>query len=209
MLPGEHFFSRWSQGVIAAPALALLLYPSSADPATVLHPVKNRVQGRDPDLQLAARATLQQLADLVPVTRLSLEDGEDQELEASPFELGIEDGWPLFLVGARWSARDEIRRRARRPMRDTTWRDTSCHVVLDETPVLSSAAWQPVCHLQPAPAEQSVPARTSSPSRRPPPGSRGHDSSCPATASANQAPRPVAPRSALARGAPPVPEQGS
>jgi hypothetical protein len=58
----------------------------------VLHPVENRVQGRDPNLQLVAGAALQLLADLVPVAWLSFEDGEDQKLEASTFELGIEDG---------------------------------------------------------------------------------------------------------------------
>ncbi len=94
MLLGEDFFPRRGQGVVTAPALSLLLDPPPPDPATILHAVEDRVQGRDPELQLAARATLQQLADLVPVTGLSLENGEDQELEASPFEFGTEDGRP-------------------------------------------------------------------------------------------------------------------
>lgn len=78
MLAGKYFFSRWGQGVVAARALAFLLYPPSPDPATVLHAIENRVQGRDPELQLVARATLQFLADLVPVAWLTFKGGQDQ-----------------------------------------------------------------------------------------------------------------------------------
>ena len=60
------------------------------------------------------------------ITWLSFEYGEYQELEASPFELGVKDAGLVLLVGARRSIRDAATAGCGSRPR-YAWHDTSCH----------------------------------------------------------------------------------
>src|SRR5687768_6030952 len=89
-LGSEHPPSLCGEAVEAAPALARFLDPGAANPAALLEPVEERVEGGDVELQRAARARLDQLADLVAVPRASVGQRQDQELRAPFLELAVE-----------------------------------------------------------------------------------------------------------------------
>src|SRR5258705_13651177 len=79
-----------SEAIEAAPALAGLLDPLAHDPAPLLEPVEQGIQGRDLELHPPAGARLDQLADLVPMPGPGLHEGQDQQLRAAFLELPVE-----------------------------------------------------------------------------------------------------------------------
>src|SRR6185503_13432904 len=89
-LRGQHLRAGRGQAVIAAPALAGLLDPAALDPAALLEAVEQRIEGGDAELQHAARSRFDQLAQVVAVSRLILDQRKNQELGAPLLELAIE-----------------------------------------------------------------------------------------------------------------------
>src|SRR6185295_10378371 len=78
------------QTVVATPPLAGLLDPAAMDPAPLLEPVEQRIERRDAKLQDAVRARLDELAQVVPVPGLILDERENQQLRAPFFQLAVE-----------------------------------------------------------------------------------------------------------------------
>src|SRR5213594_4463457 len=78
------------QPVVAAAALPRLLDPSPQDPAALLEAVEQRIQRGHAELEDATRPRLDQLAEVVAVPRLILEERENQQLGAALLELAIE-----------------------------------------------------------------------------------------------------------------------
>src|SRR5262245_37447042 len=78
------------QPVIAAPPLPGFLDPPPQDPAALLEAIEQGIERGDAEFQDAARSRLDELAEVVAVTRLILEQRQDQELGAAVLELAIE-----------------------------------------------------------------------------------------------------------------------
>src|SRR5262245_58331120 len=76
----EDLAPRGRQPVVAAAPLAGLLDPLAPDPAALLEPVQQRIEGRNAEAQRAAGAVLDQLADLVAMPRAGLDERQDQQL---------------------------------------------------------------------------------------------------------------------------------
>src|SRR6185312_16819964 len=74
------------QLVITAAALALLFHPASQDPSALLQPVEKRIKGGDVERQCALRLAVNELADLVTVTRPGFQQREDEQLSAAFLE---------------------------------------------------------------------------------------------------------------------------
>src|SRR6266545_999604 len=96
-LGGEDVGADWGQPVIAAPALPGLLNPAAQNPAALFQSIEQRVEGGDAEFQHAARSRLDQLAEVVAVSRLILEQREDQQLGAALLQLAIEHAVPYVL----------------------------------------------------------------------------------------------------------------
>src|SRR5689334_14542473 len=86
----EDLRSRCGQGVVAAAALPGLLDPASLDPAAFLEAIQQRIERCHAELEDAVGLGLDQLAQVVAVARLVLEQREDEELGASLLQLAIE-----------------------------------------------------------------------------------------------------------------------
>src|SRR5688572_15002718 len=88
-LGGEDFLAVGGKPVVAAAALARLFDPAALDPASLLQPVEQRVERGDMKAEHALGAGLDQLAQLVAVPRLVLDQRQDQQLGAAllPFPL--------------------------------------------------------------------------------------------------------------------------
>src|SRR5262245_42146418 len=89
-LGGKHVGAERRQPAIAAPPLAGLVDPAPEDPAALLESIEQRIEGGDAEFQDAARSRLDELAEVVAVTRLVLEQRQNQELGAALLELAIE-----------------------------------------------------------------------------------------------------------------------
>ena len=76
--------------VKAALALPGLLDPTPFDPAAVLEPQQRGIERRQRELQTAAGARLDQLADFITVARTRLEQRQDEHLGAALLELRAE-----------------------------------------------------------------------------------------------------------------------
>src|SRR5690242_15425246 len=74
-----------SQAVVPPSPLTRLFHPSPLDPAPLLKPIKQRIEGGHVKMERAARADFNELADFVSVTRLVLQQGKNQALRASFF----------------------------------------------------------------------------------------------------------------------------
>src|SRR5258708_3294577 len=90
----EHLFARRRKPVAAAAALAGLFNPGALNPAALLEPVQQRIERGDAELQHAARPRFDQLAEVVAVTRLVLDERQNEQLGAPLFQLAIEDAGP-------------------------------------------------------------------------------------------------------------------
>src|SRR5262245_10811018 len=82
--------ARGREAVVAAAALAGLLDPAAVNPAAFFETVEQRIERRDAELEHAAGAQLDQLAEVITMPRLVFNEGEDQEFGAPLFQLAIE-----------------------------------------------------------------------------------------------------------------------
>src|SRR5437870_13552234 len=90
-LLGEDGGASRRELVVAAAALARLLDPAPLNPAALLEAVEQRIQRRDAEAEHAARARLDQLAQLVAVARLRFDERQDEQLGAALLQLAVED----------------------------------------------------------------------------------------------------------------------
>src|ERR687883_1594761 len=88
----EHLPPLAREAVVAAAPLAGLLHPPPLDPAAPLELVEERVERGHVEPEHAAGAGLDQLAQLVAVPRLVLEQRQDHQLRAPLLQLGVEHG---------------------------------------------------------------------------------------------------------------------
>lgn len=88
-LGGEHAPAFFGQVVIAAAALAGLFNPTPVDPAALLDPIEHWIERGDAEFHGTGGALLDQLADVVTVAGLVLEQGEDHQLGAPLLQLHI------------------------------------------------------------------------------------------------------------------------
>jgi hypothetical protein len=79
----QHLPAFGGEPVITTPALSCLLHPAAIDQSALLEPIQHRIQRGDLEGDGAIGARLDQLADLVAVTRTLFEEREDQQLRAS------------------------------------------------------------------------------------------------------------------------------
>src|SRR5262249_49945406 len=91
-LRSQHARAGWRQPVVAPPPLARLLDPAALDPAALLQPVEQRVERCDAEAEQATRARFDQLAQVVAMPRLILDERQDQQLGAPLLQLAIEHG---------------------------------------------------------------------------------------------------------------------
>src|SRR4029079_18764653 len=89
-LRGEDLAPFDGQAVEAPPALAGFLDPPPGDPAALLEAVEQRIERRHLELEAAARALLDQLADFIAVPRPRLDQRQDQQLGAAFLQLPVE-----------------------------------------------------------------------------------------------------------------------
>src|SRR5918912_1780781 len=82
-LLGQLAASCRREPVETAPPLARLLDPAALDPAAVFETEQRGVERGEREGQPAARARLDQLADLVPVPRTGFEQRLDEHLDAA------------------------------------------------------------------------------------------------------------------------------
>src|SRR5262245_42856079 len=94
-LPGlaltrQHAAPFRRQLIEAAPALPGLLHPLALKPAALLEAIQQRIERRQVELQLPARAAFDQLAELVAVTRTALNNRQDDQLRRPFLQFAIE-----------------------------------------------------------------------------------------------------------------------
>src|SRR5262245_66570041 len=89
-LRGQDVGADRRQPVIAAPPLPGFLDPAPEDPAALLEAIEQWIEGGDTEFQDAARSRLDELAEVVAVTGLILEQRQNQEFGAALLELAIE-----------------------------------------------------------------------------------------------------------------------
>src|SRR5207237_4409418 len=91
----EHGAPRRREAIETAPPLPGFLHPSTRDPAAVLHSIEQRIERRDVEGEHPLGAGLDHLLELVAVPRLRLEEGQDEKLGASLFQLVGKHGSPI------------------------------------------------------------------------------------------------------------------
>src|SRR5687767_11454134 len=89
-LRGEHAAAVGRDLVEPAPPLAGLLDPGSLDPTSFLKPIQQRIQRIDVERQEPAGADVDQLAELVTMAGLRLQQGEDQQLGRTLLQFAVE-----------------------------------------------------------------------------------------------------------------------
>src|SRR5262245_41582672 len=73
-----------------AAAFVGLLHPGALDPAALLQPVEQGVEGIDMKFQMAARPCLDQLAEVIAVSGTRVEQREDEQFGGPAFQLAVE-----------------------------------------------------------------------------------------------------------------------
>src|SRR5262245_16558676 len=114
-LPAEGAPAVGREAVEAAAPRPGALQPAPPDGTPVLETAQHRVERGDPQLQLAARAPLDRLADVVAVPRPGFEQRQDQQLGAPFLQLATEHGVPRrndYLLPIDILYRDIYRRQA-------------------------------------------------------------------------------------------------
>src|SRR3954465_5940421 len=91
-MAAQEALARRHDPVIAPPPLRRFFYPSPFDEAVVLQTVEQGIQRRGVHAQETIRSLLEELAQLIPVARLRLEQGEDEERGRALLELVREHG---------------------------------------------------------------------------------------------------------------------
>src|ERR1035438_7774003 len=76
--------------VISASPLTGLFHPAARDEAALFQPVEQRIKRGDIELEHAIRSLFDLLADLVPVARTVLDQGQNEEFCAAFFQLTVE-----------------------------------------------------------------------------------------------------------------------
>ena len=87
----EHLPSGPGDPVITTPALPGLFDPPPLNPAALLQPVQQRVEGRHCEADGALGLLLDHLAHLVAVTGALVDQRQDHELGAALFELAVQN----------------------------------------------------------------------------------------------------------------------
>src|SRR5687767_13221081 len=82
-LAGENLLAFRGDAIVPAPPLAGLFNPSSGDESTLLEPEQQRIQRGGVEREHALRSRGDQLAQVVAVPRLLLEQREDEHLRAA------------------------------------------------------------------------------------------------------------------------------
>src|SRR5262245_49496439 len=77
------------QTVETAATLTLFLHPFALQPASLLQPIKKRIERSDMKLQLSVGARFDELADLISVTSARFDDGEDDQFRRSLLQLAV------------------------------------------------------------------------------------------------------------------------
>src|ERR1041384_7786554 len=112
-LGGEDLPALRGEPVVAAAALAGLLHPAAGDHAAPPEPVEQRGERRDGEAGDPAGARVDQLAQLVAVAGLVLEQREDQELGAALLPVRVRHQephmWQCNICTARGSPRQAAR----------------------------------------------------------------------------------------------------
>src|SRR5262245_7081264 len=85
----EHAGACGGEPVVAAPPLAGFPRPVAGDPRATLQPVEQGVKGGDMQAHHPARSVFDELAQLVAMARLVLEEGEDEKLRAALLQLAV------------------------------------------------------------------------------------------------------------------------
>src|SRR6185369_17485018 len=93
-LRGQHRGAGRRQAVVAPAALAGFFDPAAEDPAALFEAIEERIERRDAELEHPFGACLDQLAEVVAVPGLILDEREDQQLRAALLELTIEHPGP-------------------------------------------------------------------------------------------------------------------
>src|SRR2546427_6338531 len=86
----QHLLARRRQPVVAAAALSRFFYPAALNPPALLEAIQQRVERGDAKLEDSLRARLNELAEVVAMPRLILDEREDQQLGAALFQLPIQ-----------------------------------------------------------------------------------------------------------------------
>src|SRR5262249_31320238 len=86
----EHAGAGGRQPVVAPAALPRLLDPAALNPAAFLEAIEQRVERRDAGLEHAARAELDELAEVVAMARLVLDERQDQQFGAALLQFPVE-----------------------------------------------------------------------------------------------------------------------
>src|SRR6266516_4035115 len=87
-LQPEDTLSFRRQPVIPPSSLIRFLDPPPLDPTSLFQPVQQRVERGHMKMERASRAHVDELADFVPMPRLALQQGQNQEL-CAPFFPGL------------------------------------------------------------------------------------------------------------------------
>src|SRR5439155_10541374 len=90
-LGGENFGTSTGEAIITAPPLPRFFNPATPDPAPLFQAVKQRIERRDVEMENAARAQLNQLTDLITMSRPVFDQGKNEQLGAALLQFTIED----------------------------------------------------------------------------------------------------------------------
>src|SRR5262245_63132963 len=97
--------------VVASASLPGAFDPSTDDPAALFHPVEQGIERGDVEGEHATRSRLDEFRDLVSMSRLGLEEREDEEFGAALFQLGGKHGTNI-CVTATYVVKAHARRQA-------------------------------------------------------------------------------------------------
>src|SRR5262245_31164762 len=92
----EHAFSFGGNAVVATPALSRLFDPAPLDHAAFLEAIQERIERCGVERQNAGRARFDELAQLVAVSRLCLDERQDEQFGASLFHLAVDHSGMLI-----------------------------------------------------------------------------------------------------------------
>jgi hypothetical protein len=79
----QYFLSVGSDSVVTAPALPWLFDPATLDPPALLQSTKQRIQRADTEAKISTRTLFDQLANVVSMTWLILNERQNQQFGTS------------------------------------------------------------------------------------------------------------------------------
>src|SRR5262245_9134129 len=130
----------FGDGVVASAPLPRAFDPSTGDPAALFHAIEQGIERGDVKGEDAARPRLDELRDLVSMSRLGVEEREDEEFGAAFFQFGGKHGADIYVTAIyslelAWCQALGTRRQRIRKGRD------------EAAALLVSGAWRPVAVL--------------------------------------------------------------